>query len=95
MLTYPLFFFLSLSVSSYSTPPFLTPPPLLSASDQIGSEASMCGFPLSVPMAKLTLISLNVRGLYAPGKRHNLFREMDRLRADIVFLQETHHTQLQ
>lgn len=62
------------------------------ASGRLDMETTWSGLPLSVSMAKLTLISLNVRGLCAPGKRYNLFRELDRLRADIVFLQETHLT---
>lgn len=44
------------------------------------------------PMASLNLISLNVRGLHAPGKQHTLFRELKRLKGDVVFLQETHLT---
>lgn len=43
-------------------------------------------------MATINRISLNVRGLHAPGKRHSLYRELKRLRGDIVFLQETHLT---
>lgn len=47
---------------------------------------------LAIPMATVNLVSFNVRGLYAPGKRHNLYRELGRLRGDIVLLQETHLT---
>lgn len=43
-------------------------------------------------MAMTKLVSINVLGLYAPGKRHDLYRELGRLRGDIVFLQETHLT---
>lgn len=43
-------------------------------------------------MASLNLISLNVRGLHAPGKWQTLYRELKRLQGDVVFLQETHLT---
>lgn len=43
-------------------------------------------------MATTKLISLNVRGLHAAGKRHSLYRELLRMQGDIIFLQETHLT---
>lgn len=43
-------------------------------------------------MATTKLISLNVRGLHAAGKRHTLYRELKRMQGDIIFLQETHLT---
>lgn len=43
-------------------------------------------------MTTTNLISLNVRGLYAPGKRHNLYRKLNRLQGDIVFVQEIYTT---
>lgn len=53
-------------------------------------DCDVCGLPLLVSMVMVNLLSLSVRGLHAPGKRHNLYRELGRLREDIVFLQETH-----
>lgn len=40
----------------------------------------------------MKLLSLNVRGLHAPGKRHTLYRELKHMQGDIIFLQETHLT---
>lgn len=40
-------------------------------------------------LATVNIVSLNVRGLYASGKWHNLFRELKWLQCDIVSLQET------
>lgn len=44
------------------------------------------------PMAMINLISLNVRGLHALGKRHAFYRELEQMQGDVVFLQETHFT---
>lgn len=75
---------------------FLFLPPhlnlLFTASAPTPSENGVCRCLLPLPMATVNLISFNVRGLHAPRKRHNLYRELGRLRGDIVFLQETHLT---
>ncbi|CAH2284859.1 Hypothetical predicted protein [Pelobates cultripes] len=41
-------------------------------------------------MAQINLMSLNVRGLNTPEKHSMLAQEIDRQRADITFIQETH-----
>uniref|UniRef100_A0A8C5M717 exodeoxyribonuclease III n=1 Tax=Leptobrachium leishanense TaxID=445787 RepID=A0A8C5M717_9ANUR len=42
----------------------------------------------------LKVISYNVKGLNAPVKRHSLAAEVQRLKADVVCLQETHFKRL-
>lgn len=85
-------FICSPSCSTHSSSPLLPPsccrPPLPQV-PLLGIRLCavlLCGSPWH------SELSLNVRGLHAPGKRHNLYRELDRLRGDIVFLQETHLT---
>lgn len=41
-------------------------------------------------MDKLTIVTLNVKGLNVPEKRRMLLNDMNRLAADVVLLQETH-----
>lgn len=40
----------------------------------------------------VTFVAINVKGLKVPEKRAQVLRECWRMRADIVFLQETHFT---
>ena len=41
-------------------------------------------------MANLKIVTLNVNGITQKLKRQNIFSYLRTLRADIVFLQETH-----
>lgn len=41
----------------------------------------------------IKIISYNVRGLNSPGKRNIILRELEKSKAEIIFLQETHITQ--
>lgn len=63
----------------------------LPASPLYAKDVCGLGGPFVNTMAKVNMIYFNVRGLHAPGKRHNLFRERNCLQGDIV-LQETHTT---
>ena len=56
--------------------------------------------PYQFRSAATTLVSWNVRGLNHPVKRSKVFAHLKKLKADIVYLQETHlcqkdHTRLQ
>lgn len=42
---------------------------------------------------KVKILTYNVRGLNSPQKRRLILRELEKLEADIIFLQETHITQ--
>lgn len=43
-------------------------------------------------MARVKVVSYNVCGLCSPNKRNRLWLELRRLRAQVLFLQETHFT---
>lgn len=43
-------------------------------------------------MSTLKVISINIRGLCSPGKRNKLWWELKKLKAHMVFIQETHFT---
>lgn len=43
-------------------------------------------------METVTIVSLNAKGLNTPEKQKMLLKDMRRLKADIVLLQETHFT---